>query len=65
MPRPVTPEYNIAMLQFIKLPCTITKQHDDSPVGRVESDAADLDEISSKSVVIFLARFFVTGRGLW
>ena len=64
MSRPLTPEYIIAVLQFINLPCTITKQHDDSPVGRMESDSADLDEISSKSVVTFLARFFVMGPGL-
>ena len=51
MSRPVTPEYNIAMQQFTNLSCTTTKQHNDSPQEYMKSDAADLDNISSKSVV--------------
>ena len=48
---PVTPEYNIAMQPFTNLSCTTTKQHNDSPEECMKSDAADLDKISSKSVV--------------
>ena len=51
MSRPVTPEYNIALQQFIDLSCTTNKQHNDSPEECMKSDAADLDKTSSKSVV--------------
>ena len=49
--RPVTPEYNISMHEFANMSCTIIKQYKDSAEGRMESDSADLDDISSKSVV--------------
>ena len=51
MARPVAPEYNIAMQQFTNLSCTTTKQHKDSPEESMKNEAADLDKISSKSLV--------------
>ena len=48
MSRPVIPEYSSATIY--KPSCT-TKQRKDSPDGRMERDAVDLDKISSKPVV--------------
>ena len=48
---PVAPEYNIAMQQLTNLSCTTTKQHKGSPDESMKSYAADLDKVSSKTVV--------------
>ena len=51
MSRPVAPDYNMAMQQFTNMSCTTTNQHKDTPDESMKSDAADLDKISSKSLV--------------
>ena len=42
MSRPVTPEYSNSQTRH-----AITKQREDSPEGRMERDADDLNKISS------------------